>query len=224
MTIQEIIDRARRLCYVSSSQYSNTLALEDMNIIYNDLTQSITQELDEDFFFDDLYTDLKVREDEYVLTDSVNNIYINKVKSVFVKYEPNEVDYTEALQVSKDDFFVRKSNASKNNPIFYIADNSIFLYPEGEQVVEKWLKVDVIVKPIEITLATDERDILIASEFRYIIIEWMKEYIYQSRGLLNEANQSRQIYLQKKNEMINLLTDRWPTPSVWTLPDLTFYE
>tara|TARA_R110002051_G_C8610591_1_gene481822 strand:+ start:740 stop:853 length:114 start_codon:yes stop_codon:yes gene_type:complete len=37
MNVQQIIDRARRLGYVSSNQYNDTQAIEDFNIVRNKL-------------------------------------------------------------------------------------------------------------------------------------------------------------------------------------------
>jgi hypothetical protein len=85
MTIAEIIARARRLCYVSSAQYPDATAIEDINIVYKDLTNTITNEVNENFFFDIIKADTIIGQNEYTLDDPTNSIYVNKIKSLYYK-------------------------------------------------------------------------------------------------------------------------------------------
>jgi hypothetical protein len=133
MNVQAIIDRARRLGYVSSSQYSDAKALEDFNIIRRKLGKIFIQRLDEDYFFDILTQDSVLGQTEYGLNDTTNNIEIDKVKSVFVKESSTATDYTPAVEVYTDeldkDLSWYAENQPTSSPIYHISDESIFIYP-----------------------------------------------------------------------------------------------
>ena len=52
MNAQQIIDRARRLCHTNSTNYNDTDAVEDLNLVYQELVDVIANEVDEDYFWD----------------------------------------------------------------------------------------------------------------------------------------------------------------------------
>ena len=52
----------------------------------------------------------------------------------------------------------------------------------------------------------------------------MMQYIYQSRGLLNEAVSALNLYNQKKIDMVNELSNRNKSPVTSLLPNLTYLK
>ena len=71
---------------------------------------------------------------------------------------------------------------------------SIFIYPAPTEVVEDWLELYVVHKPVDLTENSTESDIEISPEYHSIMANGMKPYIYQSQGKLNEAQAASQVY------------------------------
>jgi len=134
LTVQQIIDRARTKGYISANQYTDPQALQDFNIVRKKLCKIFIQRIDEDFFFDILTQDSVASQTEYGLRDDTNNIEIDKVKSVFVKYDATATDYTPVKEVYTDeltkDLSWYATNQPTNSPIYHISDQSLFIYPE----------------------------------------------------------------------------------------------
>lgn len=216
MTTQEIINRARRLCYTNSVQYNDTQALEDLNIIYNDICNSIIQEVNEWFFWDIFKTDTVVWQSEYTFP---NNVL--KVEEIYINYWDWYVKAInkELISLTKDAWYYEEYE-SKTSPFYEIKDWSIFIYPTATEITTDWVKMRAIITPVDVTISDT---VVIPTEYHYIISEWMKQFIYQSRGKTNEKNDAELEYKNKKEDMLFQLTDRRNTPTNWLLPNLSYY-
>ena len=221
MTIAEIIARARRLTYTSSTQYTDAQALEDLNVIYKDLTNTISQEINENYFYDQLLTTTTIDQAEYTLDDWVNNIYVNKLLGLFVK-QSADGEFVKLQELTKQEWDSRGwvDNAT---PSYYVADKSVFISPVPTLEIVDWIKLDVILKPNKLIISSTEADIKLEDEYDYLLVEGMKEYVYMARGMINEANNCSAIYNQKKNEMVWLLSDRTSSTTNGLLPNLSRY-
>ena len=230
-TPQDVIDRARSLWYVSSSQYSDTKALQDYNIVRQDLSNLIMQDVNENYFSDIIRTDWVIDQNEYALTDATNNVDVNKIEDVFIKYNDTN-EYVKAYKQNKD--YLRKemseynTTQSSSNPFYYVFADSIFIYPAittddnwGANVTN-WIKLEVWLTPTE--LAIGDTDSLFPAEYRHLIALWMLPYIYQRKWLVWESNNSSATFENWKTDMILSLTDRVSVPQSLTLPDLTYFE
>jgi len=216
MTIQEIITRARSLCYTNTVQYSDTQAIEDFNIIYRNMCNSITQEVNEDFFWDIFKTDTVVWQSEYSLPTTVF-----KISEVSIK---ESGEYKKAINTSlnslPNDTDYYKINQSTTSPIYEIKDESIFIYPSPIEEITDWIKMRAIITPPLLPLWWT---ILIPDEYHYIIAQWMQGFIYKRRGKINEKNDAMIEYNWLKEEMLFTLSDRKNTPTNNSLPNLSFY-
>ena len=227
MNVQSIINRARRLWYISSNQYTDTEALEDFNIVRKKLGKVINQRVDEDFFFDILTTDLIANQSEYNLFDDTNDIVVDKLQDVYVKYDATAAQHTKATLVDKDsldkDLNWYAENQPQSNPIYYVADESVFVYPEGTAVTD-WLQYHATLKLNDLLITDEEEAILIDAP--ELLADGMLPYIYQKRGLLNEKNDAKVSYENSVSEYIELLSDRISTTQEIETPEdsLTYYE
>ena len=232
-TPQNVIDRARRLGYTSIAQYSDDVALEDYNIVRSELSNLIQQNVNENYFSEIIRTTWVAGQNEYALTDSVNKVDVNKIEDVFIKYT-TDWEYVKAYKQNKDslkkemDYY--NDNQSESNPFYYIFADSVFIYPtitnEDDlgvpQNVPYWVKLDVALTPTE--LAISDTDTLFPREYTHIIALWMLYYIYQRKGLINEANNAQQIYINAQTELIIALSDRVSVPQTITTPNLDYYS
>lgn len=223
-TPQTAINRARRLWYVSAAQYPDATALEDFNIVYKLICNLIITEVDENYFSDFLTSTLIADRNEYQLFDETNNIDINKVQKVSVRY-----DNTDSFKTIKE---VDKNNLTKdlddyNNewqaPFYFIFDNSIFIYPAAtatQNTAE--YKLDVSLTPTDLAIG-DTIDML-ENPHRHLISEGMLPFVYQARGLLNEKNDAQASFDAKLSDLIFELSDRNSTPKEIVTPNLSYFD
>jgi len=203
MTIQDIINRARTLTYTSSAQYNDTQAIEDLNIVYNTIINIIINNVDEDFFYSFYNAKTIAWQNEYTIDSR-----ISKVKKL-------KIDWKDYIQVDWE---------QKWTQTFYIKGNSLFL-----NITPIKDNLDIILegvdKPTELTLTSLETDIAIPKELHHYIANWMKQYIYQKRGKINEKNDAIREFKQiDLEEIVSFLTDRGENPTIEQMPDLSYYE
>lgn len=226
MNVQWIIDRARSLWYVSQAQYSNAKALEDFNTIYKLICSTIMQQINEYYFSDEIVGDYFNDRNEYLLKDDVNGINVNKVNSVWVKYS-NDGDFVKAIKKDKsemkEDHDYYNETTSEIAPFYYIYDDSVFIYPKPAEYVVWGLKLDASLTPIDLTIEWVESDILLSVEYHYLIAEWMLQYIYQRRGLLNEKNNAKAEFDNSMTDLILLLSDRNSGTTTITPENIDYY-
>jgi len=232
-TPQAVIDRARRLGYTSVGQYSDEVALEDYNIVRSELSNLIMQNVNENYFSEIIRTTWVASQNEYALTDDINNVDVNKIENVRIKYS-DDWEYVRATKQNKDnlnkelDYY--NENQSESNPFYYVFADSIFIYPAitneddlwVEQNVTNWVKLEVSLTPTELIIT--DTDTLFPREYTHIIALWMLYYIYQRKGLINEANNAQGIYNNAQTELIIALSDRVSVPQEIATPNLDYYE
>ena len=233
ITPQNVIDRARTLWYVSSSQYNDTRALEDYNIIRLELANLIMQNVNENYFSDIIRTNWVAEQNEYALTDNVNWIDVNKIEKVYIKYT-DAWDYVQAYKQNKDSLKEEMSyyndTQSETNPFYYIFADSIYVYPyiinEDDlwvpQDVTNWVKLEVSLTPTELEIS--DTDTLFPREYTHTIALWMLAMIYQRKWLIQESNNAQQSYINAQTEMIIALSDRVSVPQQVVTPNLDYYE
>ena len=143
MTVQEIIDKARRLCHVNSNQYEDADAIIDFNYIYHDLIEAAVNQVSEDYFWDIGYTDFVVNQSEYVVNklDSTPDLDIKKIQNLSVRYSTDDeyltpVEYVDREALNKDISWY-ESNQPKSCPIYFMKDESVFIFPTPDSTITK---------------------------------------------------------------------------------------
>lgn len=216
MNAQDVVNRARRLAYVDSSQYSDVVAIEDLNIIYHDIENTIITEVSEDFFWDYFTADTVIWQEEYNLPTWLIWNYTSLYKSLWIsiKYSA-DTNFIKAERqypyLLPQDLSHYKTNQPKSKPFYHISDKSYFIYPAPTEVVTNWIKIYWIKNLADLTISSTASDIFawsIPTKFYYIISLWMLESIYQARWMLNEANNARNRYLQERSKLVEYLSDR----------------
>lgn len=225
-TPQQVIDRARSLWYVSSSQYSDAKSLEDYNIVRRELSNLIMQNVDENYFTETILTLWIVWQNEYALTDDINSIDVNKIQTVWIKYEATW-EYVEANLINEDrlnkSLEEYEEQQSTTNPFYFISWDSLHIYPSIKDTnVTEWIKVVASLTPYD--LAISDTETLFPREHRHVISLGMLPMIYQRKWLIPEADNAMQKYQIAITEMILDLTDRVSTPQEVKIPDLSYYE
>lgn len=231
-TLQKYIDRAMRLNGVDTAQYPLTTAVEDANVVYHQVEDYITSAIGEGFFWDILTEDeTTVGQSEYplpILTDGQFNGAL-KVESISIKYD---TEFVKATQVAREtlskDLTYYETSQSPSNPIYFIADNSLFIYPAPTKAVVKGLKMYGIKTLADITATTTEAEMFggkIPLKYYYIISDGMGQFIRRIQGQTAEAEQLRQIF---DKETLRILVDNLGNRRVGVIergmPDLSCYK
>lgn len=226
MNVEWILNKSRRLAYTNIWQYPNVEWLEDLNEIYQDLVTTITQEVNENYFYDIFKGDLVVWQNEYTFrTPTAGVVWMNKLKALYIKYD---TDYKKARQISESTMEMTPEwyeiNQSPENPLFRIADNSVFIYPTPTEAVVWGIKLSATTMPKDLLINDDESAIKLHRQYHNVLVWGILPYIFQSKGMINEKNDALATYERLKRDLVRKLTDRDLSPLVTSLPDLSYYE
>lgn len=153
-------------------------------------------------------------QNEYVIleTETSPNYRINRVNKVSLKYGTGDSYFTPATRISPKDFVNDSDwyevNQSQSTPVYYVADNSVFLFPTPDENVTSGLKLEVILQPVDLTISSTEDEVVIPPRFHKVIIQGMRQRIYAGRQLLNEENIAMATYDKMKREMVSAMKAR----------------
>ena len=231
-TVQTLADRIRVQNNVDIYQYPDTQLLQDFNIIYHQMEDFITSAIWEWYFWDILTaTTTVVWQSEYTipLISTWNFNWQPKVESVSIKYW---TDYIKAREVNRQtldyDLEWYTTNQSVADPIFFIADNSVFIYPAPLTAVANWIKFNWIKSLIDVTLTTSYSDLFwwkVPSKYFYLICDWVKQFIKEMQWKDNEAEQAKNIFeMEKLPKLVERLWNRKVWISVRGTPNLSIYK
>ena len=183
MTPSQIIAEARKLTATDSANYTDAQGIIDFNIVYQDVISDVISELDEDYFWNQIKADTVANQNEYTIDDTETspNFRINHVNKVAIKYGAND-SYTDATRINPndmerdEDFY--ETNQPKTSPIYYVADNSVFVFPKPTDAVTEGLKLTVILQPNDLTTSSAETDVAVQPRFHKVIIAGMRARIF----------------------------------------------
>lgn len=229
MDVSAIYTLARTLTYTDSTQMPDATLAIFANIVYHDLENCIVSQVNEDFFYQEWLADTVIDQREYTFpVKSGTTAWMKKLLGVSVKYKSTDTEY-QKLRESKlannsDDLAYYQDGQPSTDPFFIIGDNSVFIYPDPEEVVTGGIKLYWVCNLGDIATSGTEVSVKIPIEHHEKIAIGMMQYIYQARGLLNEAISALNLYNQKKIDIVNDLSDRNKSPVTSLLPNLTYLK
>lgn len=224
MNVQQILNKARRLWYITKQVYDDVMWLEDLNEIYQDIVTTIIQRVNEDYFYNIYTTSLTAWINEYKFQEPTSSEdWMNKLKELYIKYwnefkKARQIEES-TMQESPEWYEV---NQSPLYPLFKIADNSVFIYPKPSNIWE--LKASVTIIPQDLLITDTEDRIKLQRQHHNVLVFWLLVYIYQQRGMINEKNDALATYERLKNDLVMKLSDRDLSPLETSIPDLSYYE
>lgn len=138
MKPSEIIASARRQFGVDSGNYPDATAVIDLNLVYDDFNADIVSETNEDWFWNSIVTDSVVGQSEYRIEEAGTDDKISTVDEVFVKYGSSD-QYQKARRIhpselTKDRSYY-ESSQSVLDPIYFVQDQSVFVFPVADEAV-----------------------------------------------------------------------------------------
>ena len=224
MDVSTIYELAKTYTSTDSIQMPDTRLVLFANIIYHDLEKEITSRINEDFFYDEWTTPTVIGQNEYTLpVKSWTTAWLKKLLSVSLKLK-SDASYTKLYENRLTNLSQDVNKYAKDQIMYYIADNSVFIYPTPTEIITEWIKLYWISSLWDITTWWSESSVKIPIEYHDLIPLWMKYLIYQSKNMINEKNDALNEYRNAKESMIATLSDRnlWPNESY--LPDLSFLK
>lgn len=199
-TLQTRIDNARTLNNVDVNQYNDTQALLHSNQVIHQIEDFITKAIWEKYFWSILTAQTTViNQNEYTLPKLSTWLFngADKIESISIQYRADE-EFIKATEVSFDtlenDLSWYNANQSEAEPIYFIADNSIFIYPAPKVAIEWWIKFYGIRWLRDVTLSTNDTDLFwwkIPTKYYHLISDWLEEFILRTIWKKQEAIQAR---------------------------------
>lgn len=224
MDVSKIYSLARTYTATDSTQLPDATCQDFSNIIYHDLEKEITTRINEDFFYNEWVTDTVIWQREYVLpAKSWTTSWVKKLLSVSLKMK-SDADYTKLYENRLTNLEYDVNKFSWEQEFYYIADNSVFLYPIPTEVITAGVKLYWVASLWDIVTGWAESTVKIPVEYHDLIPLGMKYLIYQSRGMINEKNDALLEYNNAKERMIWTLSDRNLWPNISEMPNLSIYK
>lgn len=181
----------------TASNYSDTNRWIDLNKSYHYIEDCLTQEIGENYFYNEFTTDTTVAwQKEYTLPENIawNLDWVNKTLGVSIDYGNGYKKATKVDVQSLDkDISWYETNVSTEYPVYTIQDNSVMIFPVPTATTIGDIKMYVVQNLIDITASTAEDDIFngkIHKKYHYLIALWAEQYSYIRRWLKQESQEA----------------------------------
>lgn len=235
MTYDEIVALALSQTHTKAGQVSAANLKTYFNIARKRLGNAIIKDVDENFFFQiwkrDAIADQENGEYPYPEADN-DSAGMLKALGVLIKGYSTDTYYKKAREVDikslAKDWAYYLANQPKADPIYFIADESIFIAPQFDSddlpdtpSGNAQIKLNGIAKLIDLATGATDSAILIPDDSHWRIALGMEQYIYKSRKLKKEAFDAKQEFEIEIQTMIDELTNRDNSVMQATIPDDT---
>lgn len=201
MLITDIATYTRDLAWVTSTNVTDTQLYRYLNISYHEIENAIVQNLNENFFWNEILTSTVANQWEYT-NDTVvswNLSGTNKIIGASVDFDWSGT-YRECTLTWNDDIESKKTGTSTTYPLYRVVDNSVQIFPTPLVGRTNGLKMQVVQNLIDLTSWTAESAIFngkIHANNHFFIALGALEHIFRQRRLEDEAKNARQVFLTK---------------------------
>lgn len=224
MKPSEIIQLARRQTGCTEDIVTADEAYKFLNFVIEDFWAEIRSS-DSWYWFDILNISVNADQSSYIFDwtnwSLSNSFPIHKIQAVRLKVKENKRRDLPVRFVDKMDENVWES---KKEPLAcFITRNSVNLIPTPKESTE--MQIWGYNYNDELTTTDDEEsDIWIPKRWHYVLVEWMKYWMYGNMWVNFESarRDSRAVFDSEKIKAIQNITDRWQLADTSSLPDLNF--
>lgn len=224
MKPSEIIKLARRQTGCTEDIVTKQEAYDFLNFVIEDFGADIRNS-DSWYWFDILNINVTSGQSTYQFTNTdwdLSNAYpIHKIQAVFIKNKDNKWIDLPVHFVDKVD--PNKRESQKESLACFITRESVNLIPTPKESTQ----MQIWGFNYNAVLATTddlESDIWIPARWHYILVEWLKYWMYGNMGVNFETarSNSRNFYDSEKMKAIQNIMDRWQLADTAYLPNLNF--
>lgn len=233
MDVSTIITRSRRFAYVNSTDYTDAMALQDLNIIKDQFWSEIVTRLPEDYQWETWTATTVSLQWEYELPQPTStSVWATVIKAVAISYssdtyrETGLMQYTKAREVNpatlQYEWNYYCENQSQEDPIYYVADDSVFVAPMplATEVWANRLKLTGIRNIVDYTIVTTEANTKIPVSAHEVLVQGLIYYALLSKRVpANESNAQYASYLKIKADNLRFLAERVENPTQFAYPD-----
>lgn len=226
MNLTTRYNRIVRLTWAST--YTPANFIEDLNVVKDRFWSKIVSQLDEDRHYQEWTIDwwTTALQSEYSLvTVSTTSAWTKVLKWVAVNYDWDTYTntglmvYKNAREVNRqtlaNEWNYYLENQSVEDPIYFIADNSIFIapVPTSETAWANRLKLIGIRNIADYDIDTTEAQMIIPTDYIEVLMKWVIPYALMTKRVdNNEIVKAENDYLiAEKEALVNLSTRvEWP--------------
>lgn len=232
MDVQGIFTLARDLTHTNSTDFPDPTLLTYLNPVKDEYFSYLITWVSENWQWDIWTTQTVLNQSEYVLpeaaSDTEGNIKITAVNITYnaETYDDGTIKYRKAREVNPSslpetwNYYV--NNQSKDDPIYFVADKSIFIAPSlhsddtlsSEGIELKWIK-----SIPDYNVSTTENGIRLPLYLHQDLVQWILPYIHRSQWRKNEAQFEQTEYEKRRQKAVEKFSDRNISPHFLTYPD-----
>ena len=224
MKPSEIISLARRQTWCTEDIVTKAEAYNFLNFVIEDFWADI-RATDSWYWFDTVTVDVDAWTSEIDIDSEANIFPLSKIESVWLKdvktNKWREIPVHFVDKMNPNDF---ESNWEPR--VCFITNTNLNFVPnikESTQLMIWWFVYNPYLWYNEITSTRDddEEDIFIPKRWHYIIIEWMKYWMYGNMWSNFEELRTacRNFYDSEKLKAIQSITDRWQLADMTSYPE-----
>lgn len=205
MDVSNIISKSRIQTNTSISQKSDTLMLQDLNIIYWDIFSKLS--IKSKKYARDLYSPTAIVswQNEYTLPkETVSETGVKRVLRVDVKYTSTS-DWVKCWVYDSSPIETELTEyTDNNNPIVIQRDGSFFIYPALTDTTGD-IRVEWAYLPLPLALATTSDSIKLGREYHDILIYWLNKMCFEDKQLFDKMAVYKQLY----DEWVAKIISEW---------------
>ena len=226
---------ARELSNTNDTDFSDTRLLPFFNQVKNDLFSYMITWISEDRNWDIWTTTSVANQSEYVLPEAASdtewNLKINWVSVCYDgwTYDDWSLKYIKArevkLQSLTESWNYYRNNQDKGNPIYYVADKSIFIAPQPETWLALWIELKGIKSILDYETTTTEANIKIPLYLHDVLVQWVLPYIHRAEWRKDEASFELKEYKDQRNLAVKKFSSRTQSPYYAKYPnEFDYYD
>lgn len=220
-TLQTYIDDAMIAYWIDAQQYKPAQQVRDANVVYHKIEDFIVHNIWEWFFWDiATVEDTVANQNEYTfpVIPSWNFDSVQKIENISIKYETNGKFY-QATPINREtiteDLSELNERYSEVKPVYFIADNSYFIFPAPKEAIAEAIKIYGIKWLRDVTASTTDANLFgwkIPKKYYSFITEGLEEFILRKQGKRAEAEEARQIF---ERDRLPRLAERLWNRKIW---------
>jgi len=220
---------ARELANVSIDDYPDTRLLPFFNVVKDDFWSYLITAIRANYNWDIwTVTQTVINQSEYVIPEAATDKEWNlKISWLWICYDWDKYDdwrykYVKAREVNiqslQKHWNYYLNNQPKTDPIYYIADKSIFIAPTFDKVLPDAIEIRWIKNIVDYTVDSTEEDIKLPSYLHMDLVQWVLPFIHKAEWRLDEASYEQKIYEQQRELAVKKFANRSVWPSYLTFP------
>lgn len=235
MDAPNIFSLARELTKTNASDYPDSRLLPFLNAVKDDFWSYIITWVSSKYNWDIWHVDETVlNQSEYVrpeaASDAEGNLKINNISVCYDggTYADGKLKYEKAREVDINNLPLHwnwyVNNQPATDPIYYIADKSIFIAPAFKTNIPNGIELKGIRSIEDYTVTTTESDIKIPSYLHNDLVQWILPYILKSQRQRGAAKEEEARYEARKEQAAQKIANRTTGPSYMKYPDNLFWH